>query len=78
MTTLDLKSSLIDKISKVDDPEFFEALNLFLDLKLENKVYYTSKAQKLMVEEGLSQLNRKEGISDIDLDRKVTEWLKEK
>lgn len=77
MATLDLKSNLIDKISKIEDPEFFEALNVFMEFKLESKVYRTSNHQKLMVEEGLNQLENGEGISDDDVNRRMKEWLNE-
>ena len=50
MTTAELKGRLIHRISKIEDPDFFEALKLFIDLKLENKIYQTSKAQKSVVE----------------------------
>ena len=78
MTTYDLKNSLINKISSIEDPEFFEALNLFMDLKSEKKIYRTNASQKLVIEEGLNQLYRKEGISDNDFDLKIREWLTER
>ena len=78
MTTYDLKNSLITKISNIEDPEFFEALNLFMDLKLEQSIYQTNAPQKLVIEEGLNQLYRKEGISDDDFDSKIKSWLSER
>jgi len=47
MTTIELKEKLLHKISKIDDPDFFEALKLFLDVKMGQKIYQTSKTQKL-------------------------------
>lgn len=78
MTTVELKGKLLHQISKIEDPDFFEALKLFLDLKLERKIYQTSKAQKLVVEEGLNQFKKGEGISDVEFDRKMQKWLDEK
>jgi hypothetical protein len=78
MTTLELKGKLIHKISKIDDPDFFEALKIFLDMKLGNEVYQTTKAQKLVVEEGLNQFEKGEGISDFKFDSKMQKWLDEK
>ena len=78
MTTYDLKNSLITKISNIEDPEFFEDLNLFMDLKLEKRIYQTNAPQKLVIEEGLNQLYRKEGISDDDFDSKIKSWLSER
>lgn len=75
MTTLELKSRLLQKISEVEDPVFFEALKLFIDLKLEQKIYTTSEGQKSVVEEGLNQLRKGEGISDDDVDMKIQGWL---
>lgn len=66
MTTYELKNSLIDKISNIEDSEFFEALNLFMDFKLEKRIYQTTTPQKLVIQEGINQLYRKEGISDSD------------
>ena len=78
MTTYDLKNSLINKISNIEDPEFFEALNLFMDLKSKKKTYQTNASQKLVIEEGLAQLYRKEGILDDDFELKIREWLSER
>jgi hypothetical protein len=78
MATIELKGKLLHQISKIEDPEFFEALKLFLDLKLEHKIYQTSNTQKLIVEEGLNQFERGEGISDGDFDMKMQKWLDEK
>lgn len=78
MTTTELKGELLHQISKINDPDFFEALKLFLDVKLENKIYQTSKPQKLVIEEGLNQLKKGESISDVELDRNVQKWLNEK
>jgi len=78
MTTIELKGKLLHQISEVEDPVFFEALKLFLEMKLEHKIYQTSKAQKLVVDEGLNQLNKGEGISDVEFDREMQKWLDEK
>jgi len=78
MTTIELKGKLLHQISKIDDPDFFEALKLFLDVKLEHRIYQTSKAQKLVVEEGLNQFTKGEGISDVEFDGKMQKWLDEK
>lgn len=75
MTTIELKRKLLHRISEIEDQDFFEALKLFLDLKLEHKIYKTTREQKLVVEEGLNQLGSGEGISDKELDRKVQKWL---
>ena len=71
MTTTELKGKLLHQISKIEDPDFFEALKLFIDVKLGHKVYQTSKAQKLVVEEGLNQFEKGEGISDFKFDKKI-------
>jgi hypothetical protein len=78
MTTIELKGKLLHQISKIDDPDFFAALKLFLDLKMEHKIYQTSEAQRLVVEEGLNQFKNGEGISDVEFDGKMQKWLNEK
>ncbi len=78
MAVLDLKSSLIERISKIDDPEFFEALSLFIDMNLGKKIYHTTNTQKLIIEEGLAQFERGEGITNDELDLKVKKWFSEK
>lgn len=78
ITTAELKSSLINKISKVEDPAFFELLKVFVESQLENNIYKLSEPERLAVEEGMKQLERGKGISEEEIDRKVQKWLDEK
>lgn len=75
MTTVDLKQSLLDEISKIENHEFFEALKVFMDFKMEKKIYHVSEEQMIVIEEGLQEFERNEGISDKDFTTEIEKWL---
>jgi len=75
MTTVDLKQSLLDEISKIENHEFFEALKVFMDFKMEKKIYHVSEEQMIVIEEGLQEFERNEGISDKEFTTEIEKWL---
>ena len=75
MTTVDLKQSLLDEISKIENHEFFEALKVFIDFKMEKKIYHVSEEQMIVIEEGLQEFERNEGISDKEFTTEIEKWL---
>ena len=75
MTTVDLKQSLLDEISKIENHEFFEALKVFMDFKMEKKIYHVSEKQMIVIEEGLQEFERNEGISDKEFTTEIEKWL---
>lgn len=78
MTTADLKQSLLDEISKIENHEFFEALKVFMDFKMEKKIYHVSEEQMIVIEEGLQEFERNEGISDKEFTTEIEKWLSTK
>jgi hypothetical protein len=78
MTTVDLKQSLLDEISKIENHEFFEALKVFMDFKMERKIYHASEEQMIVIEEGLKEFERNEGISDKEFTTEIEKWLSTK
>jgi hypothetical protein len=78
MTTVDLKQSLLDEISKIESHEFFEALKVFIDFKMEKKIYHVSEEQMIVIEEGLREFERNEGISDEEFTTEIEKWLSTK
>ncbi len=78
MTTVDLKQSLLDEISKIENHEFFEALKVFMDFTMEKKIYNVSEEQMMVIEEGLLEFERKEGISDKEFTTEFEKWLSTK
>lgn len=78
MTTVDLKQSLLDEISKIENHEFFEALKVFMDFKMEKQIYHVSEEQMIVIEEGLQEFERNEGISDKEFTSEIEKWLSTK
>ena len=78
MTTVDLKQSLLDEISKIESHEFFEALKVFMDYKMEKKIYHVSEEQMIVIEEGLMEFERNEEISDKEFTTEFEKWLSTK
>jgi len=78
MTTVDLKQRLLDEISKIENHEFFEALKVFMDFTMEKKIYHVSEEQMMVIEEGLLEFERNEGISDKEFTIEFEKWLSTK
>jgi hypothetical protein len=78
MTTIELKGKLLDQISKIEDPDFFEALKVFMDFKIGKKIYHVSEEQMIVIQEGLLEFERNEGISDKEFTTEIEKWLSTK
>ncbi|MEX0813936.1 MAG: hypothetical protein WD048_17080 [Chitinophagales bacterium] len=78
MSTIKLKQELIERISGIDDIDFLKAIKTIMDYKqkepflklspeLEKELLFESKSAK-----------KSKVVSQDEIDKKVSEWLKEK
>jgi len=77
MKTIELKNELIERISKINDVAFLNAIKTILDYKKkENFLELTFEQEKeirLAIEEGKRGLT----LSESQMDQMVESWLKE-
>ena len=78
MSTIELKSVLIQRISEIEDKSFLEAIKTILDAKAESKTLFLTPeitneimASKREIEKGLN-------IKNHLLEKEIEEWLHEK
>jgi len=78
MNTIELKRELINRISKIEDVDFLNAIKTILDYKRREPFIELTPDQEY--ELLLASEKGKEGdfISQSEMDKKVNEWLKEK
>lgn len=78
MNTLDLKQELIDRISRIEDVDFLNAIRTILDYKKKESFIKLSNNQEKELLKA-SEEGRKGGfISQTEMDKKVEVWLTEK
>jgi len=78
MNTIELKKELINRISRIEDVDFLNAIKTILDYKKrEPFIELTSEQENELL---LASEEGKEGIflSQSEMDKKVNEWLREK
>lgn len=73
MTGIDLKKTLINKISEIDDISFLEAIHTILDTKLNDKVWFLSDEQKQAIFESQEEISNGNFILASELDEEVEE-----
>ncbi len=78
MNTIELKKELINRISRIEDVDFLNAIKTILDYKKrEPFIELTSDQENELL---LASEEGKEGdfVSQSEMDKKVNEWLREK
>jgi predicted transcriptional regulator len=77
MTSIDLKTKLIEIINEIDDVEFLEAIKTILDTRSGNQ-YTLSDKQKEGIEEGRQQIKEGNFLKNSDVFSELNEWIKKK
>lgn len=78
MNTLELKKSLITKISEINDIDFLNALKSFLENRSETKTVFLSKNLKKEINDSRKQINDHFFIDSETLNQEVKEWANKK
>jgi hypothetical protein len=78
MTTVDLKSILIHKISGINDKAFLNAIKTIIEAKEDSIIYKTNSEQRKRILEGKKQIARGEYFSNDQVETYINKWLKEK
>jgi hypothetical protein len=77
MSTLELKSILIKRISEIDDDSFLEAIMTILDSKIDSTVYNLTQQQKDAIIESKRQVANGEVFSNDQVNEEFQEWIRE-
>lgn len=79
MTTAKLKNILTQKISKIDDTDFLNAIRIIIEMK-ENAgdVYKLNEIQRKRLNKSKEQIKRGEVIDNDKVFDEIEKWLKEK
>ena len=78
MSTVELKTALIQRISEIQDKSFLEAIWTILDTKSETKTLIVPSAIADEIEQSRKEVAKGHFISNEDLEKEVDEWLEEK
>ena len=78
MSTVELKTALIQRISEIQDKSFLEAIWTILDSKTESKTLIVPSAIADEIRKSRNEIAKGHFISNEDLEKEVEEWLEEK
>lgn len=77
MTTIELRSKIINKINNLKDDSLLTEIYKLLDAKFDDsEVYHLSELHKQVVEEAKDQISRGEYLTNEQSDNEIDEWLK--
>ncbi|MGH2575249.1 MAG: hypothetical protein ACRDFC_06070 [Ignavibacteria bacterium] len=77
MTTIELKSQIVENILQIDDKEFLNEINSVLEMKNEPpKMIKLKSWQKKKIEESLKEIERGEFKSSDEVFRNIERWLR--
>jgi hypothetical protein len=76
MTTIELRSKVINKIIHLDDESLLTEIYKLLDAKFDDSdVYQLSDLHRQVVEEAKDQISRGEYLTNEQSDNEIDEWL---
>ncbi|MEN6352794.1 MAG: hypothetical protein ABFD02_05005 [Bacteroidales bacterium] len=75
MSTIELRHSIIEQLSHIDDDSFLNAIKTIIESKVNERVYELSDFQKKRVESGREQLRKKQSIANDVLQKEIDQWL---
>ena len=78
MTTIELKKSIILKIAEIEDSEFLKAIKTIIDSNQSDAIFKVSEPMKKDIESGRRQIKEGKYTTQEDLEKEITEWLKER
>ena len=78
MSTLELRNSIMEQLSLIEDASFLNALRTIIASKVSDSVYELSDFQKKRIELGRQQIEEGQTISHEDLQKEIDQWLNSK
>ena len=78
MNSIQLKQELILQISRIEDIDILKAIKIFLDYKKKDTFIQLTSSQEKELLFASNEAKNGNIISQLEMDQKVSEWLKEK
>ncbi|HEY3370826.1 MAG TPA: hypothetical protein VGK10_08265 [Prolixibacteraceae bacterium] len=78
MNTIQLKQELIQKISRIEDTDFLNAIKTILDYKTKDAFNELTADQEKELLFASKEAKKDNVISQSEMDQKVEQWLSEK
>ena len=78
MSTVELKHTIIEKLSQINDTSFLKAIKIIVESKANEDVYKLSDLQKKRIEESREQVKLGQTISNDALQKEIKQWLSTK
>ncbi len=78
MSTVELRNSIMEQLSLIEDVSFLNALRTIIASKVSDSVYELSDFQKKRIELGRQQVEDGQTISHEDLQKEIDQWLNSK
>ena len=78
MTTIDLKSRIINSISQINDKDFLETIQTFIESKANEELYVLNNIQQDKIKKAKEQISNGEYIEHGSLMKEVDGWLEKK
>jgi hypothetical protein len=75
MSTVELRHTIIEKLSQIDDASFLRAIKTIVESKENEDVYKLSDFQKKRIKESREQVKLGQTISNDALQKEIREWL---
>jgi hypothetical protein len=78
MSTVELRHTIIEKLSLINDASFLKAIKTIVESKVNEGVYQLSDFQKKRIESGRNQVRKGQSISNDTLQKEIDQWLNTK
>ena len=78
MSTVELRHTIIEKLSLINDASFLKAIKTIVESKVNEGVYQLSDFQKKRIESGREQVRKGQAISNDTLQKEIDQWLNTK
>ena len=78
MSTVELRHTIIEKLSHIEDASFLKAIKTIVESKVNDDVYKLSDFQKKRINAGREQIKNGKTISDEALQKEIKQWLSTK
>jgi predicted transcriptional regulator len=74
MSTTELRNKIIDKLESVDDQLLKEILSI-IEFESETGIYKVNQAEREAIEQGLSQIENGDFITNEEVEKETNSWL---
>ena len=78
MKTAELKNSILENISQIDDKSFLQAINTIIENKMDKTVYKLTAKQRTEIEKSQQEIAKGNFTADTDLHAEIKQWLRRK